>query len=81
MKCSLDRRTLLKCFAAGGALTVLDARAHFAFAATPGDRRLVVVILRGALDGMAAVPPYGDKDYAARAREFHASNHRHRRAA
>ena len=29
----------------------------------PGDRRLVVVILRGAVDGLAAVPPHGDKDY------------------
>lgn len=34
-----------------------------AFAAAPTDRRLVVVILRGALDGLAAVPPYGDRDY------------------
>ena len=31
-----------------------------ALAAAPGDKRLVVVILRGALDGMAAVVPYGD---------------------
>jgi uncharacterized protein (DUF1501 family) len=31
-----------------------------ALAAAPTDKRLVVVILRGALDGMAAVVPYGD---------------------
>ena len=31
-----------------------------AMAAAPTDRRLVVVILRGALDGLAAVIPYGD---------------------
>ena len=31
-----------------------------ALAATGGERRFVVVILRGALDGMAAVVPYGD---------------------
>ena len=31
-----------------------------AMAAAPTSRRFVVVILRGALDGMAAVPPYGD---------------------
>ncbi len=61
---NLDRRTLLQSFAAAGAFTALGARSRFAFAATPGDRRLVVVILRGALDGLAAVPPYGDKDYA-----------------
>jgi uncharacterized protein (DUF1501 family) len=58
----LDRRSLLQSFAAAGALSAAGAR--FAFAATPGDRRLVVVILRGALDGLAAAPPHGDKDYA-----------------
>jgi uncharacterized protein (DUF1501 family) len=31
-----------------------------ALADAPGDRRFVVVILRGALDGLAAVVPYGD---------------------
>ena len=36
--------------------------ASLALAAAPTDRRLVVVILRGALDGMAAVVPYGDPD-------------------
>lgn len=35
-------------------------RASLALAAAPGDRRFVVVILRGAMDGMAAVTPYGD---------------------
>ncbi len=34
------------------------------FAAMPGDRRLVVVLLRGAMDGLAAVPPIGDARYA-----------------
>jgi uncharacterized protein (DUF1501 family) len=58
----LDRRSLLQSFAGAGAVSALGAR--FAFAATPGDRRLVVVILRGALDGLAAAPPHGDKDYA-----------------
>ena len=37
-------------------------RASLALAAAPTDRRLVIVLLRGALDGMAAVPPYGDPD-------------------
>ena len=44
-----------------GALLV--PRLSFAHAAQ-GKSRLVVVILRGALDGLAAVPPYGDPDYA-----------------
>ena len=35
-------------------------RASMALAAAPTDRRFVVVIMRGALDGMAAVTPYGD---------------------
>jgi uncharacterized protein (DUF1501 family) len=61
---SLNRRSLLQSFAAAGAVSAFGARASFAFAATPGDRRLVVVILRGALDGLAAAPPHGDKDYA-----------------
>ena len=35
----------------------------FARAATGGDPRLIVVILRGALDGLATVAPIGDPDY------------------
>jgi len=34
------------------------------FGALPGARPFVVVILRGALDGLAAVPPFGDSDYS-----------------
>jgi uncharacterized protein (DUF1501 family) len=40
------------------------------FAKTGGSSRLVVVILRGALDGLAAVPPYADPDYAGLHREL-----------
>jgi uncharacterized protein (DUF1501 family) len=36
-----------------------------AFAAGPGERRLVVIILRGGLDGLAAVAPYADPAYRA----------------
>ncbi|HKM62685.1 MAG TPA: DUF1501 domain-containing protein [Acidisphaera sp.] len=35
-------------------------RASLALAGAPTDRRFVVVIMRGALDGMSAVVPYGD---------------------
>ena len=38
---------------------------RFAFAALPGDKRLVVVILRGAMDGLGAVIPYKDPAYQA----------------
>jgi uncharacterized protein (DUF1501 family) len=35
-----------------------------------GSARLVLVIMRGALDGLAAVPPCGDRDYAELRREL-----------
>jgi len=60
-----SRRALLKTLAASAALCLWDAPLRFAFASVPGDRRMVFVILRGAVDGLAAVPPHGDKDYAA----------------
>jgi uncharacterized protein (DUF1501 family) len=37
---------------------------HAVFAAAPGNQRFVVVLLRGAMDGLAAVPPIGDPLYA-----------------
>lgn len=49
-------------------LTALAAThgARLAFAdGPPGEARLVVVILRGAMDGMHVLVPYGDPDYAA----------------
>jgi uncharacterized protein (DUF1501 family) len=60
----LDRRTILKTACAASALSIWDAPLRFAFASVPTDKRLIVVILRGALDGLAAVPPHGDPDYA-----------------
>lgn len=36
---------------------------QLAFAATPTDKRLMVIILRGGMDGLAAVPPLGDPAY------------------
>lgn len=36
-----------------------------ALAAAPDDRKFVLVILRGAMDGLAAVAPYGDPAYRA----------------
>jgi len=35
------------------------------FAAAAGDNRLVVIVLRGAMDGLDVVRPLGDRDYAA----------------
>lgn len=56
-----NRRTLLKSMGAGGLLAL--ARPEWSFAAAPGDVRLVVMLLRGAVDGLAAVPPHGDFRY------------------
>jgi uncharacterized protein (DUF1501 family) len=53
-----------------GALAATAAIPNALFAYTGGSSRLVVVILRGALDGLAAVPPYGDPDYAGLHREL-----------
>jgi uncharacterized protein (DUF1501 family) len=50
---------------AGVAVALAGALPGVTFAATgSGDRRFVVVILRGALDGLSLVPPHGDPDYA-----------------
>jgi uncharacterized protein (DUF1501 family) len=37
---------------------------RLALASAPTDARFVFVLLRGALDGLSAVPPVGDPDYA-----------------
>lgn len=49
---------------AAGALFGWSFLPRFAFAAGARDARLIVVVLRGALDGLAAVPPIGDPAYA-----------------
>ena len=59
---SLSRRALL---ATGGALFASAHIPSFARAADARDPRLVVIILRGALDGLSALAPIGDPDYAA----------------
>ncbi|HEY3146094.1 MAG TPA: DUF1501 domain-containing protein [Dongiaceae bacterium] len=47
-----------------GAVTLsAGTTARLALASAPGDRRFVVVILRGAMDGLSAIPPYADPDY------------------
>jgi len=53
-----------------GALAVSAAIPNALFAYTGGSSRLVVVIMRGALDGLAAAPPYADPDYASLHREL-----------
>lgn len=58
---ALNRRTFVISSLLGGAATLMP---RFSVAATNADARFVLVILRGALDGLAAVPAYGDGNYA-----------------
>jgi uncharacterized protein (DUF1501 family) len=62
----MDRRIFLKALGAVGC----SAAAHplmttLTLAAAPGENRLVVIILRGAMDGLDVVQPRGDRDLAA----------------
>ncbi|HWT09841.1 MAG TPA: DUF1501 domain-containing protein [Roseomonas sp.] len=56
---ALGRRTLLLGLGAAIALP----RARVAFAQAPGEARLAVVLLRGGLDGLFAVQPYGEPGF------------------
>ncbi len=58
----LPRRHALRLLAGASVFSVLGLP-NAVFAAAPGDRRFVTVLLRGALDGLAAVPPLSDPHY------------------
>ncbi len=62
--CDSSRRDFLALLAGSTGAFALANLPGAVFAAVPGDRRLVVVLLRGAMDGMAAVAPVGDRLYA-----------------
>ena len=62
MKNPLSRRAFLETSLFAGAGTLMASR--LAFASAPTEARFVFVLLRGALDGLSAVPPVGDPDYA-----------------
>lgn len=55
----LSRSALIGCSLAASPLVT-----PISFAATPGENRLVVIILRGGMDGLDVVQPYGDPDFA-----------------
>jgi uncharacterized protein (DUF1501 family) len=57
----ITRRRFLEGSLFTGATSVVSAR--LAFASAPTESRFVFVLLRGALDGLNAVPPLGDPDY------------------
>ena len=63
---SLHRRSFLKAAALGGALsTTLFGQAvrQASFSAAPGGNTLVVISLRGGIDGLGVVVPHGDPAY------------------
>lgn len=57
-----NRRTLLTAGLSGLSLAILGGTASFAQALT-GSGKFVFIILRGAMDGLTAVVPYGDANY------------------
>ncbi len=64
----LSRRSILQGAAAvGGGLAVTqmfgDAMMQATFAGTPGGNTLVVISLRGGIDGLGVVVPHGDPEY------------------
>lgn len=59
----LSRRLLLQGLC-GAAFLPMMGGMRLSFAAAPGDARFVFIILRGAMDGLAAAVPYGDRYYA-----------------
>ncbi|WP_184363893.1 DUF1501 domain-containing protein [Rhizobium sp. BK602] len=64
MSCELMTPTRRAVLGASGALFAWAFIPRFAHAAGGRDPRFVTIILRGALDGLTAVPPIGDPDYA-----------------
>ena len=58
-----DRRKLLQIAAAGSALIPFGQSALAASATALGGKRLVVVLLRGAVDGLNVVVPHGEAAY------------------
>jgi uncharacterized protein (DUF1501 family) len=70
MPCYSTRITRRRLLLGGAALAASAALPEVLFAYTGGSARFVVVILRGALDGLAAVPPYADPAYAGLRREL-----------
>lgn len=65
MSCEHLSPTRRAALGASGALFAWAFMPSFAHAAGGRDPRFVTIILRGALDGLTAVPPIGDPDYEA----------------
>ncbi len=57
----ISRRAFLQTSLASGLISIAP---RLAVAAAPGDNRFVFIILRGGMDGLDIVQPYGDPDLA-----------------
>ena len=64
---ALSRRHFIR---QAGAVAVVAGVPRLAFANADTDARFVLMILRGGLDGLAAVPAYGDPNYRSRRGEL-----------
>ena len=64
MLCEIPTPSRRAVLASGGACFAWAFAPRFAHAAGARDSRFVTIILRGALDGLSAVAPVGDPDYA-----------------
>ncbi|WP_425072401.1 DUF1501 domain-containing protein [Sagittula sp. S175] len=60
----MDRRGFLNGLV-GCSLAASPLVVPVSFASVPGDRRLVVILLRGGMDGLGVVAPVGDSGFAA----------------
>ncbi|MBO9463999.1 DUF1501 domain-containing protein [Tropicibacter sp. R15_0] len=62
----MDRRSFLTRSAAlGCSLAASPLLTPVSFASAPGDNRLIVIVLRGGMDGLGVLAPYGDPSYNA----------------
>lgn len=59
----MRRREFLRALAGAGLLLPLGATGMAARADDGGGQRLIVIFLRGAVDGLSVVAPYADEDY------------------
>jgi uncharacterized protein (DUF1501 family) len=65
-RAATNRRGFLRtALALGCSAAAMPLLTHATFAAAPGDARLVVVILRGGMDGLDVIRPEGDRAFAA----------------
>ncbi|MGB0905300.1 MAG: DUF1501 domain-containing protein, partial [Mangrovicoccus sp.] len=70
----LNRRHFLQSSIAGCSLAASPWMTPIALAATPSEQRLVVIILRGGMDGLDVLRPVGDPDFAALRHSFATAN-------